>query len=119
MKPTNFARYMSTYLTEFLPGVKGVIYNTIASKRDTYMLLFKYLKECQNLKPEAVDIPQLSMEVINAFLEWLETTRNSSVSTRNIRLAAIKSLFSYIQMQTPDYIYQCQQILSIPRKKGK
>ena len=117
MKPTNFARYMSTYLTEFLPGVKGVSYNTIASKRDTYMLLFKYLKECQNLKPEAVDIPQLSMEVINAFLEWLETTRNSSVSTRNIRLAAIKSLFSYIQMQTPDYVYQCQQILSIPRKK--
>lgn len=117
MKPTNFARYMSTYLTEFLPGVKGVSYNTIASKRDTYMLLFKYLKECQNLKPEAVDIPQLSMEVINAFLEWLEPTRNSSVSTRNIRLAAIKSLFSYIQMQTPDYIYQCQQILSIPRKK--
>lgn len=38
MKPTNFARYMSTYLTEFLPGVKGVSYNTIASKRDTYML---------------------------------------------------------------------------------
>ena len=28
-----------------------------------------------------------------------------------------QSLFSYIQTQTPDYIYQCQQILSIPRKK--
>ena len=111
------ASHNKTDLTEFLPGVKGVSYNTIASKRDTYMLLFKYLKECQNLKPEAVDIPQLSMEVINAFLEWLEITRNSSVSTRNIRLAAIRSLFSYIQMQKPDYIYQCRQILSIPRKK--
>ncbi len=44
------------------------------------MLLFKYLKECQNLKPEAVDIPQLSMEVINAFLEWLETTPAAQVS---------------------------------------
>lgn len=117
MKPTSFARYMSMYLTEFLPGVKGVSYNTIASKRDTYMLLFKYLKESQNIKPEAVDIPQLNAEVITDFLEWLETTRNSSISTRNIRLAAIKSLFSYIQMQTPDYIYQCQQVLSIPRKK--
>jgi len=42
MKPTNFARYMSRYLIEFLPGVKGVSYNTIASKRDTYMLLLKY-----------------------------------------------------------------------------
>lgn len=36
MKPTNFAQYMSTYLTVYLPGVKGVSYNTIASKRDTY-----------------------------------------------------------------------------------
>lgn len=55
--------------------------------------------------------------MIVGFLDWLETVRNSSISTRNIRLAAIKSLFSYIQTQTPDYIYQCQQILSIPRKK--
>lgn len=97
---------MSMYLTEFLPGVKGVSYNTIASKRDTYMLLFKYLKECQNIKPEAVDIPQLNVEMITDFLEWLETTRNSSISTRNIWLAAIKSLFSYIQTQTPDYIFK-------------
>ena len=117
MKPTNFARYMSRYLIEFLPGVKGVSYNTIASKRDTYMLLLKYLKECKNLSPDVVDIPQLSSELISDFLEWIETERKSSVSTRNIQLAAIKSLFSYIQMQTPDYIYQCQQILSIPRKK--
>lgn len=115
MKPTNFARYMSLYL--FLPGIKGVSYNTIASKRDAYMLLLKYLKETKNVKPEDAEIPQLSREVIAEFLDWLETARNSSISTRNIRLAAIKSLFSYIQTQTPDYIYQCQQILSIPRKK--
>jgi hypothetical protein len=44
MKPTNFARYMSRYLIEFLPGVKGVSYNTIASKRDTYMLLMFNVK---------------------------------------------------------------------------
>lgn len=111
MKPTNFARYMSRYLIEFLPGVKGVSYNTIASKRDTYMLLLKYLKECKNLSPDVVDIPQLSSELISDFLEWIETERKSSVSTRNIRLAAIKSLFSYIQMQTPDYISMSTNII--------
>lgn len=117
MVPTSFARYMSRYLTEYLPGVKGVSYNTIASKRDAYILLLKYLNEEKKLKPEAVDMPALTKETIVGYLNWLEISRNSSVSTRNIRLAAIKSLFSYIQTQTPDYIYQCQQILSIPRKK--
>ena len=77
----------------------------------------KYLDDTQNIKAEDVDIPLLTRETIIKYLEWLEKSRESSVSTRNIRLAAIKSLFSYIQTQTPDYIYQCQQILSIPRKK--
>ena len=108
---------MSKYLTEYLPGIQGVSYNTIASKRDAYILLLKYLNDTQNIKAEDVDIPLLSRETIIKYLEWLEKSRGSSVSTRNIRLAAIKSLFSYIQTQTPDYIYQCQQILSIPRKK--
>ena len=108
---------MSKYLTEYLPGIQGVSYNTIASKRDAYILLLKYLDDAQNIKAEDVDIPLLSRETIIKYLEWLEKSRGSSVSTRNIRLAAIKSLFSYIQTQTPDYIYQCQQILSIPRKK--
>ena len=117
MNPTCFARYMSKYLTEYLPGIQGVSYNTIASKRDAYILLLKYLDDTQNIKAEDVDIPLLSRETIIKYLEWLEKSRGSSVSTRNIRLASIKSLFSYIQTQTPDYIYQCQQILSIPRKK--
>ena len=117
MNPTCFARYMSKYLTEYLPGIQGVSYNTIASKRDAYILLLKYLDDTQNIKAEDVDIPLLTRETIIKYLEWLEKSRGSSASTRNIRLAAIKSLFSYIQTQTPDYIYQCQQILSIPRKK--
>lgn len=117
MNPTCFARYMSRYLTEYLPGIQGVSYNTIASKRDAYILLLKYMDDTQNIKAEEVDIPLLTRETIIKYLEWLEKSRGSGVSTRNIRLAAIKSLFSYIQTQTPDYIYQCQQILSIPRKK--
>ena len=117
MNPTCFARYMSKYLTEYLPGIQVVSYDTIASKRDAYILLLKYLDDTQNIKAEDVDIPLLTRETIIKYLEWLEKSRGSSVSTRNIRLAAIKSLFSYIQTQTPDYIYQCQQILSIPRKK--
>ena len=117
MKPTSFARYMSSYLMTYLPGTKGVSHNTVSSKRDAYILLLRFLEETQGLKPEAVDIPLITRDVVTAFLDWLETSRGSSISTRNIRLAAIKALFSYIQVQTPDYSYQCQQIQSIPRKK--
>ena len=50
MNPTCFARYMSKYLTEYLPGIQGVSYNTIASKRDAYILLLKYLDDTQKHK---------------------------------------------------------------------
>ncbi|MEG0989109.1 MAG: tyrosine-type recombinase/integrase [Clostridium sp.] len=117
MKPTNLAKYMSRYLTVYLPGIKGVSYNTIASKRDSYMLLFLYLKAAKGIKPDTLEIPSLDREAIMGYLDWLETSRKSSIATRNIRLAAVKSFFSYIQVQTPDYTYQCQQIQMIPRKK--
>ena len=117
MKPTNLAKYMSKYLTEYLPGICGLSYNTIASRRDSYMLLLLYLKEVRGINPNTVEIPTLDKDMIQAFLDWLENGRHSSVASRNIRLAAIKSFFSYIQMQTPDYIHQCQQVKLIPRKK--
>ena len=75
------------------------------------------LKEVKNLKPERTEITNLSKETIISFLDWIEADRRCGISTRNIRLSAIKAFFSYLQMQTPDYIYQCQQILAIPPKK--
>ena len=64
MNPTCFARYMSKYLTEYLPGIQGVSYNTIASKRDAYIHLLKYLDDTQNIKAEDVNIPLLTRETI-------------------------------------------------------
>ena len=86
---------MSSYLTVFLPGIKGASYNTIASKRDTYILLLKYCDEVKHLKPEKVDIPILTADVIIGYLDWLESTRNVGISTRNIRLAACSHIFRH------------------------
>ena len=119
MKPTNLSKYLGKYLLEYLPNTMGLSHNTIASRRDSYMLLFLYLKTVKGYKPETVEIPLLSKELIVEFLCWLETERDSSAATRNIRLSAIKALFGYIQTQTPDYMHQCLQIISIPLKKVK
>ena len=54
---------------------------------------------------------------MEGFLDWLESERTNSPSTRNIRLAAIHSLFRYLCSQRPEHIFHAQQILSIPVKK--
>ena len=59
----------------------------------------------------------MDRELILRFLQWLEEERNCKAATRNQRLAAIHSFFSFLMVEEPQYIQQSQQILAIPMKK--
>jgi len=117
MKPTALAQSISQYLTFYLTGTKGLSSNTIASRRDTFILLFQFLKVEKKMDATKVVISDLGVELILDFLNWIEIVRKCSISTRNIRLSGIKAFFQYIQTQTPDYMHISQQILSIQPKK--
>jgi site-specific recombinase XerD len=117
MKPTNFAKHLSQYLSVYLPGIAGLSTNTIASRRDCFMLLLQYLRDVKGITPEKTDMPVLTPELITMYLDWLELERHCSVSTRNLRLSALKAFFRYLQIQTPDYMHQYQQIAALPLKK--
>lgn len=60
----------------------------------------------------------LSRELILEFLQYLETERKCSISSRNQRLAALKSFAKYVQIECPDEMILCQRILSIDSKKA-
>ena len=57
--------------------------------------------------------------MITDFLEWLETDRKCSISTRNQRLAAIHSFFRYLQAEEPAGLFHFQKVAAIPIKKAK
>jgi site-specific recombinase XerD len=118
MKMTSdFPRILSSFLLNELPVVQNQSGNTITSYRDTYIRLLTYMQDIMRLNASKVRIDDLSADRITEFLNWLERERGNSISTRNQRLAAIHSLFQYIQIQSPEYMFQCQQVLSIPFKK--
>jgi site-specific recombinase XerD len=50
-------------------------------------------------------------------LDWLETSRGNSPSTRNQRLAAISSFCAWMQAQDPARMAGYQDIVAIPAKK--
>ena len=118
MKPTNFAKYLTDFLTIYLSGQKNVSKNTIHSYRDTFKLLLKYCKEEKALAIERINMEVLTAELIMEFLNWLEYERKSSISTRNQRLASIHSFFRYVQGEDPVGIYCFQRVISIPIKKA-
>lgn len=116
---TSLAVLITSFFTVYLPNVAGYSENTIKSYRDTFVLLFTFAEE-QKLCPRGrININLFSKENIIRFLEWLEKSRNVSISTRNQRLAALKSFGKYASSNAIEYLDIFQQILDISPKKGK
>lgn len=120
MKTTNeLPRILSGFLLNELPVVRNQSANTITSYRDTFKQLLTYMQNEVQINAGKVRIDDLTVERITGFLSWLERERGNSISTRNQRLAAIHSLFQHIQVQSPEHMFQCQQVLGIPFKKAE
>ena len=118
MKETDFARYLTQFLTVYLPGHLGSKKNTLLSYRDSFSLLLTYCRDVENLVLEKLMITQIDRELVLRFLKWLEEERHCKITTRNQRLAAIHSFFSFLMVEAPQYMEQCQKVLSIPMKKA-
>lgn len=117
MKTTDFARHLTDYLSIYLPGQRNLSSHTIASYRDTFKLLLIFCEHEKGIPPESLTLAHMNDDLILAFITWIETTRNCSISTRNQRLAAIHAFFRYIQAETPERLLINQRILAIPFKK--
>ncbi len=118
MKPTDFSKYLTEYFTNYLPLQKNASINTIHSYRDTFKLLLRYCLEEKNITPEKITLEKLDKILFLDFLEWLEFEKNNSISTRNLRLAAVHSFFRYVQIEDPTQIFNFQKVISIPIKKA-
>jgi site-specific recombinase XerD len=116
IKPTDFGVCVTEYFSKHLAGVRNLSSNTIKSYRDTFCLLLTYLNEEMRLRTERVNLSNISDKTVTDFLDWLETSRCNSISTRNLRLAAIHAFYRYVQMKHPDMLLHCQRIIAIPLK---
>jgi site-specific recombinase XerD len=117
MKPTDFAKHMTAFFSQYLPGVKNLSSNTILSYRDAFKLLLTYCRDCENTPIEKLRIASFDDKLLLRFLDWLQRERGCSIATRNIRLAAVHSFFRYVQAQEPGLLFYCQLILKVPFKK--
>jgi len=67
--------------------------------------------------PAQLDWDDLEAAMISEFLNLLETERHNSARTRNVRLTAIRSLFSYAALRHPERALLIQRVLAIPPKR--
>jgi site-specific recombinase XerD len=90
----------------------------VASYKQTFLQLLRYwkLRFPEQLHP---DLGQFQVAPLLDFLSYLEKTLGNTASTRNTRLAAVKSFFKMVGLLQSRYQAQCRQILALPSKKTK
>jgi site-specific recombinase XerD len=91
--------------------------HTIASYRDTFELLLRYLEQRTGRTPSALVLQDLDAPVILSFLDHLETQRNCCPRTRNLRLTALRSFMRYVSLRDPASLPIAQRVLAIEAKR--
>jgi len=109
---------LQTWFTDRLIAQRNASPHTIAAYRDTLRLLLDYAEGRLGRQPCQLDIAELDAPLIAGFLDHLERQRHNSIRTRNLRLAAIHSLFRYAQHRHPEHAEDIQRVLAIPAKRA-
>ena len=112
------APILEGFFTDKLIRQRQASPNTITAYRDTCRLLLAFASGQARKQPCQLDIADLDAPLITAFLEHLETRRANTVATRNARLAAIRSLFRYAALHSPEHAAVISRVLSIPPKRS-
>lgn len=115
----DFATHLSAYFLKYMPTRMGYSSNTIKSYRDTFVIFFRYCQSELSIKPEKIDFQLMNRQMVEDFLSWLECKKNYSISTGNLRLAALQSFFRFVQLESPEYMELCSSILAIKSKKNR
>lgn len=108
-----FAYYVEKYFMSYLIGQHGYGGNTISSYRDTFRLLIQYLGD-QKYKVARIKLIDINYDCVIGFLGWLEKSRKNAMSTRNVRLAHLKSFFGYVLTIEPEQMEHCSKFINIP-----
>ena len=116
--PSVFLNYLEYFINTYLSEVKGLSPNTVISYKTTFRLLIMFMYTKKNINADKIFFQNLTFNLILEFLEWIETERKCSVSTRNQRLAALSSFSIYAQNKDFDAASTFRNaLMRIPVKK--
>ena len=114
---TLVAPTLQAFFTDRLVKQRQASPRTIAAYRDALKLLLGFVQARTGRPPAQLDWDDLDATMISAFLNHLENERHNSTRTRNVRLTAIRSLFSFAALRHPEHSLLIQRVLAIPSKR--
>ena len=115
--PPSFAVLLESFFTQRLMKQRLASPHTIRSYRDTFHLLLHFIQQRLSKQPSQLELTEIDAPLIAAFLDEMESSRNITPRSRNVRLAAIRSFFRYAALEAPAHSALIQRVLAIPSKR--
>jgi len=112
-----FATLVQEFFGPYMLQQRALSPRTVASYRDTFVLLLHYAEEVIGLPAHNFGITDLTAKFLAGFLDHLEGQRNNSVRSRNVRLAAVRSFLKFAARRDPVNLAVIEQALAVPMKR--
>lgn len=114
---TAIAPHITAFFEERPTIERRASIHTCDSYAYAFKLLLGYTSKRLKVVPSRLELEQIDAPLVVSFLNDLETTRSNGASSRNVRLAAIKSFMHFMECRVPSALEQIRRILAIPMKK--
>jgi site-specific recombinase XerD len=111
------AALVQAFFVEYLLNQKHASPRTLATYRDAFRLLLRFVHETHGVEPSTITVENLDAPIILAFLDHIERQRANCIRSRNARLAAVRSFFRFVQMREPAVLAVASRVLAIPVKR--
>lgn len=113
--PTDLAECTTRFLTDYLIDERGYSQLTRANYAYTLSALFRHVSAGSGVAVERLALSDITAERVRSYLDSVEAS-GCCVSTRNLRLAAIKSLTRYAIRDHAAFMLEGERILGIGAK---
>ena len=110
--------YVQQFFRDYLSVQRGLSPNTIFAYRDTLKLYLSFTANNKAKSTVKLGLDDLTSKTVLAFLKDIESLRANKVTTRNLRLAALRTFFTFLCTQDPLHAAQYQNIVAIPAKRA-
>jgi site-specific recombinase XerD len=114
---TPLAPHITAFFEQHLLFERRASEQTCDSYAHAFKLFLTYASKRLKVTPSRLAIEQMDAPLVVDFLQHLETTRGNSPSSRNSRLAAIKSFLHFLEYREPSALERIRRMLAIPFKK--
>jgi site-specific recombinase XerD len=112
-----FATLVQEFFTDYMVQQRALSPRTVASYRDTFVLLLRFAQRKLGKDPVNVQLADITAKFLASFLDDLESERHNCVRSRNIRLAAVRSFLKFAARRDPASLRVIEQALAVPMKR--